>query len=491
MSKGVLFLCGSPRGKRSASLSTARYLARFLDHDYEFVDVARARLSTDPTEAEPAFLEIVGKMRAAGAVVWTFGAWGLFVSVRMQYLLDKLFTQEGYEFGGRIAAAVMTSVGMKDDLILDRVCFFSEQLGFGYLGDVSAVGNPFWGYTGDVEATEDSCRVLAGQMNRALADGYVPARHHQPLERRYLSSRYRGPSFAADGPAAPKDGEKTVLVITGHRLAEDPANAAVVESIRRYSRNQVEVIALQERDVGPCVGCYLCDFREEGVCVIKDEYEAIKQRLHEVDGIVYVGTCASGLVDCYLKAFLERTWGISHRPTLQGKYGFAVATGGGPLEAEVARYLRRTLDGHGARCITALTQSAAGPSGFAATLRRTVEDLDRALDEEWQIADRFSTRAKNRVFRDLVAQNGMVLRADYKFYREYKMFDVPSAGGPNALLSWLFRSENLRRRMIAVVASRVAKAREKRFATYLQSGGRLGRGTEIAGVGAQPGGKVQ
>jgi multimeric flavodoxin WrbA len=356
---------------------------------------------------------------------------------------------------------------------------------------VSAVGNPFWGYTGDVETTEDSCRVLAGQMNRALADGYVPAHHYPPVERRYLSPSYRGSGFCVDGPAAPKDRDKTILVITGHRLEEDPANAAVAEAIRRYSRNQVEVIALQDRDVGPCVGCYLCDFREEGVCVLKDEYEAIKQRLHEVDGIVYAGTCASGLVDCYLKAFLERTWGISHRPSLKGKYGFAVATGGGPLEVEAARHLQGVLNGQGARCIATLTPSAADPSDFAATLRRTVEDLDRALDEEWQIADRFSTRAKNRVFRDLVAENGMALRADYRFYREHKMFDVPSAGGLNSILWWLFRSENLRRRMMTMAASRVAEAREKRMAAYLQSGGRLGRGTEITGVEANTDGKIQ
>jgi muconolactone delta-isomerase len=120
-----------------------------------------------------------------------------------------------------------------------------------------------------------------------------------------------------------------------------------------------------------------------------------------------------------------------------------------------------------------------------------VEDLDRALDEEWQIADRFSTRAKNRVFRDLVAENGMALRADYRFYREHKMFDVPSAGGLNAILWWLFRSETLRRKMMTMAASRVAEAREKRMAAYLQSGGRLGRGTEKPGVEAKPGSKIQ
>ncbi|RCV65425.1 hypothetical protein C5S53_03880 [Methanophagales archaeon] len=37
----VLFLCGSPRGKKSASLSTALYMSLFLDYDYEFDLAAR------------------------------------------------------------------------------------------------------------------------------------------------------------------------------------------------------------------------------------------------------------------------------------------------------------------------------------------------------------------------------------------------------------------------------------------------------------------
>jgi hypothetical protein len=173
MTQRVVFLCGSPRGKRSASLHTARYLTRFLDCNYEFVDVARAKLSTDPSEAGPAFLKIVEKMQTADTVVWTFGAWVLFVPVQMQYLLDKLFAQ-GYDFSGKIAAAVMTSARAHDDFILDRVRFISEQLGFGYIGEVSAVGNPLFDYVDDEEATENSCRVLADQINRALTEGYIP-----------------------------------------------------------------------------------------------------------------------------------------------------------------------------------------------------------------------------------------------------------------------------------------------------------------------------
>ncbi|GAH93712.1 unnamed protein product, partial [marine sediment metagenome] len=118
------------------------------------------------------------------------------------------------------------------------------------------------------------------------------------LDRAYLSPLNRGKGFEVNGPEAKKDGDKTILVITGNRISEDPAGAPILESINRYSRNKMELIELENRKVKPCIGCYLCDFKVEGVCVVKDEYEEIKKRMHEVDGIVYMGSCASGLVDC-------------------------------------------------------------------------------------------------------------------------------------------------------------------------------------------------
>jgi len=478
--KKVLFLCGSPRGKKSASLSTALYMSQFLDYDYEFVDVAKARLSSDPREAGPAFLKIGEKMKGADAIIWTFGAWVLFVPVQMQYLFDKLFTQQGYDFTGKIAASVMTSVRDLDDYILDRVRFVSEQLGFGYIGDISAEGNPFFGYV-DEEETEDSCRVLAGRINRALEDGYIPAKESAPLDRAYLSPLSRGKGFEINGPKAEKDGGKTILVITGNRISEDPAGASIVESILRYSRNKVELIELEDHKVGPCIGCYLCDFRVEGICAVRDEYEEIKRRMHEGDGIVYIGSCASGMVDCHLKAFLDRSWGIAHRPSLKAKYGFAIATGGGPLGKNAAWYLGAVLDKTGAKCIAALTDGDSNDPNFADTVRQTVEDLDRAMEGKWQIADRFTTRCATWTFRDLVAKNSMMLRADYDFHKKNKknkMFDYASTGGSAAVLRILFKSKKVGDKLIAFKGNQITKEREKRLENFLKTG-TLGKGKNI------------
>jgi multimeric flavodoxin WrbA len=478
VNKRILFLCGSPRGKKSASLYTARYLAKFLDHDYEFLDVASARLSNAPTEAEPAFLKVVDKIQAADALIWTFGAWTWFVPLEIQYLFDKLFAQDGHEFTDKIAASLMTSVRVHDDSILDRVRFVSEQLGFGYIGDVSAVGNPFFGYVEDEEVTEDSCRMLAGQINRALSDGYVPAKRYQAVDHKFLSPTFRGEGFAT-GPTVSKSGDKTILVLTGNRLSEDLANASIADAIQGYSKNIVEVIALQDHNVRPCNGCILCDFKVEGVCVLKDEYEEIKGRLQRADGMVYIGTCASSMVDSNLKAFLDRCWGIGHRPTLSGKYGFSVATGGGPLEADAAEYLQGLMNKTGARCIAALARAAGETEEFAITLRQTIEDLDRAMEEKWRIADRFRTRSVEWVFRDLAATNGMMLRADYKFHKENGMFDYASPGGGNTVLRMLYKSKKLEKKLIPMKQAQSEKARSKRLDLHLQHGGRLGVGKEV------------
>jgi multimeric flavodoxin WrbA len=452
-------------------------MSHFLDYDYEFEDVVKARLSSDPTEAEPAFLKIVEKMKDADAIIWTFGAWVLFVPVQMQYLFDKLFTQEGYDFTGKIVASIMTSARVLDDYILDRIRFVSEQLGFGYIGDVSAEGNPFFGYV-DEEETEDSCRVLARKINRALENGYVPAKESVYLDRAYLSPLCRGKDFEVNGPAAEKDGDKTILVITGNRISEDPAGASIVESINRYSRNKVELIELEDHKVGPCVGCYFCDSKVEGICVLKDEYEEIKRRLHEVDGIVYMGSCASGMVDCHLKAFLDRTWGIAHRPSLKDKYGFAVATGGGPLGKNAAWYLGAVLDKTWTKCIASLTDGNTNDPNFANTVRQTMEDLDRAMEEKWQIADRFTTRGTTWTFRDLIAKSGMILRADYDFHKKNKMFDYLLTGGSAAIMRILFKSKKLGNKLIAFKGNQITKEREKRLENFLKTG-TLGKGKNI------------
>ncbi len=483
MAARILFLCGSPRRGKSASLLAARYLAKFLDSDHRFIDVAKAKLSADPSEADAGFEMVVTAMDEADAVVWTFGAWSWFVPVHLHRLLDKLFTQPGHDFSGKLAAAVMTSGGVGDDFALERVRFVSEQLGFAYLGDVSAEASPFMGPIGDEALTEQALRVLAGRMDRALASGYRPARFHAPVERRLLSSAHPGEGFAPEqsAPVEPSEagGDKTIVALLGGRLESNPAARDLVDAFRRGSRNGIEVLELGEHEIKPCVGCYLCGTRPEGVCVLKDDYAAVRQRLERADGLVYIAASATGLIDPALKAFMDRGWDLAHRPRWQAKHAVVAAAGGGDLDRYATGILDNVVSKTGARIVASLPRSTADPTAYAATVRQAVEDLDRAMDEGWSHPDRFQVRASGWAFRDLAASKGMIMRADYAYHRDRGLFDAPGPGGWNAVMRLLFSSEKLEKAMLEKARAQRDQGRADRLQRYVDEGGRLGEGEEV------------
>jgi hypothetical protein len=73
----------------------------------------------------------------------------------------------------------------------------------------------------------------------------------------------------------------------------------------------------------------------------------------------------------------------------------------------------------------------------------------------------------------------MMLRADYNFHKEHKMFDYPRPGGINAFMRLLFKSKTLEQKLIPMKQMQLAKLRQRRLEEYLQRGGQLGTGKEI------------
>ncbi|MBA4366077.1 MAG: hypothetical protein C0403_00360 [Desulfobacterium sp.] len=473
----VLFLCGSPRKKESSSYAVARYLSYFLDVDYEFVDVAQANLSYDAAETELEFAGIVQKMNNAQVIIWTFGAICWHAPIHLKLFWDKLFAQN-QTFEGKIALTLMSGAHFLDDYILDRVKYISEQLGFGYLGDVSADGLP-GGYA-DYETTENSCRVLAQQINQALATGYVPYRESTYIKREYLSALHFGSGFQVDDAAAPKEGDKRLLVITGPGIERNPAAASIYETIRRISQNEVELVEIEKAGIQACRLNYQCLLKENISCVQQDAFEDIKHKMKMADGIIYIGHCTSAFVDAHLQAFITRTGSMLTMPQLKGKYGFVVATGGGPLGRYAAGHLDKLLRRYGITSLAALTDGDQNTKDFPATLQWAVRNLDQALAEKWRMADRFTYRAEHYFMRENAAKFGMVFRGLYGFHHREKLFDFPHYW-ITKVLWFVFRSEKLIGLLMAWIEKITIRQRKKRMKHDLERYG-TGKGREVTSV---------
>jgi multimeric flavodoxin WrbA len=103
----------------------------------------------------------------------------------------------------------------------------------------------------------------------------------------------------------------------------------------------VTSLLLSERKVGPCLACDTC--HKTGQCARRDDFPKFKAALEAADGVVLASPNYIVSVTAQTKALMDRCCGLLHLQALEGKYGAAVVTSGGPGSPEVEHYMLRFL----------------------------------------------------------------------------------------------------------------------------------------------------
>ncbi|MEW6214761.1 MAG: flavodoxin family protein [Nitrospirota bacterium] len=104
---------------------------------------------------------------------------------------------------------------------------------------------------------------------------------------------------------------------------------------------ETEIIFLPGGTVLPCKGCNTC--HKKGRCPQKDDFESIKQKVLEADGLVLASPNYIFSVSAQMKAFMDRCSGVIHCMAFEGKYGASVVTSGGGDEKPITNYLNHFL----------------------------------------------------------------------------------------------------------------------------------------------------
>ncbi len=109
----------------------------------------------------------------------------------------------------------------------------------------------------------------------------------------------------------------------------------------RVAGAEVELFSLSEKDVQPCRGCDVCHI--SGDCVINDDFDEMRRTFEQAEGLILASPNYIVSVSAQLKALLDRCAPLLHLQSLEGKYGAAVVTSGGPGSADVEQYLLHFL----------------------------------------------------------------------------------------------------------------------------------------------------
>lgn len=186
-----------------------------------------------------------------------------------------------------------------------------------------------------------------------------------------------------------------------------------------------ETIFLKGDSVLPCLGCDKCHVK--GRCLQKDEFEAIKHKILEADGIILASPNYIFSVSAQLKAFMDRCCGVIHCMAFEGKYGASIITSGGGDEKPIADYMNHFLITTGIHPVGSVWATMGDlPEGvFTEEICRKAFNLGeklvvaRKLKKRFKSVDKKMTAFRNRM-QWLMEYRKEEWPYEYKYWQKYK-----------------------------------------------------------------------
>jgi len=188
---------------------------------------------------------------------------------------------------------------------------------------------------------------------------------------------------------------------------------------------RTETIVLAGTNVLPCLACDTC--HRKGRCPQKDEFESIKDKILEADGLVLASPNYIYSVSAQLKAFMDRCCGVVHCMGFEGKYGASVITSGGGDEEPIAEFMNHFLITVGATPVGSVwaTMGSIAGEDFPEAILNQARELGRKLVVSWKEKAVFpETEEVRKAFRErmrrLMLYRGEDWPYEYEFWKRHR-----------------------------------------------------------------------
>lgn len=186
---------------------------------------------------------------------------------------------------------------------------------------------------------------------------------------------------------------------------------------------ETELINVAKLKIKYCTACNAC--HKTGVCAIKDDYQAVLEKLMAADGIVLSSPDYICNITAQLKTLFDRSPMVIHEQSFDGKHGFSLTTAGsGGEELDfVLGVMNRFLTGCGATSVGGVGCSASqGPAAMEAAIKRSNDmgkDLVAAIGEKRQYPEQETIhKAMKERFAYLVTANKDEWKHNYQHWIE-------------------------------------------------------------------------
>lgn len=123
-----------------------------------------------------------------------------------------------------------------------------------------------------------------------------------------------------------------ILALSGSPRKNGNTETLVDAAVQPFvnAGHEVAKFYLSERKVAPCIACEAC--AREHVCVVKDDWQWVAERLHGFDAIIVGSPVYNRNVSAQLQALFNRFHCLLHSHPFENRvcFGGAIAVGGAP-----------------------------------------------------------------------------------------------------------------------------------------------------------------
>ena len=400
----ILFVNASPKGERSVTLQTARYISKRYPNACEYsVLHAGARikaLEKDFTEAENA-------INAADAIIFVYPVY-TFIAPYQLHRFIELTKDSEVSCKGKYCAQILTSKHFYDVTAMKYVEANALDLGMRYLGALSADMEDLRSEEGRYEAECFFERFLFD-----VAKGnYTEAPSHAPQAAR--------PVYEPTLAEAKKSDGKDVVVVT-NATTDDVNLRNMIEDFANACAYPVRVVNVRKFPFkGGCLGCFNCAI--SGKCVYNDGFEEfLRNDVQRADAIVYAFTISDHYTHSSFKLYDDRQFCNGHRTVTAGKVTGYIISGEYSKEANLRMIVEARANVSGM-----YFAGVAGNEGDTAKeLAALAETVRFALDKGLRAPQNFYGVGGTKIFRDLVYTMQGIMQADHAFYKAHGVYDFP------------------------------------------------------------------
>jgi multimeric flavodoxin WrbA len=177
-----------------------------------------------------------------------------------------------------------------------------------------------------------------------------------------------------------------------------PRKKNTYDAVREFARRlealggvECEIVSLSDYQIEACRGCQVCFDRGEEFCPLRDDRDALFEKIMYSDGVVFASPNYSFQVSGTMKNFLDRMGFLFHRPRFHGKISSSIVVQGIYGGGKIVKYLDFASFGLGFKVV----------KGSCVTFLQPMTEKDRRKRDK--VLAKHSKRFHERLMKPLAA----------------------------------------------------------------------------------------